>query len=41
MHFNILGKYIVILSSLNSAMDLLDKKSSIHSSRTEHLVYNL
>lgn len=33
MHFNILGQHIIVLNSLDAAIDLLEKRSRIYSDR--------
>lgn len=41
MHFNILGKSIIVLSSQRAAQDLLDKRSANYSSRPDFPVHEL
>lgn len=41
MHFNIVGKNLIILSSQTAAYDLLEKRSSIYSSRPRFPVFEL
>lgn len=41
MHFNILGKSIIVLSSNAATADLLDKRSTIYSSRPDFPVHEL
>ena len=41
MHFNILGKSIIVLSSHAATADLLEKKSVTYSSRPDFPVHEL
>ena len=41
MHFNILGKSLIVLSSQSATYDLLEKRSSVYSSRPTFPVFQL